>query len=323
MHYPPQIQPPASSVAQSFLTEQKSSVSQPPFTTPTKPKERTPSPTPSRELPQYWDAAIKAFLSSSGLTQALKGFEADMLVLNPEWERNEIPAALDELATDLKRLLDKGEGSDPAPTRSLEERKLDYVHLEKGAEPCSQASTNKSVALFLARNRARNDSSNRNEFLHAQKRRRLSSAEQSMSPVANGDERAPSCARTDAKTVDRDVMMKFDIARNEEGPLRRTMKTEEHEPKLGTLDEKAKARIVGEIGLTAERHPGVDERLQNIETHTAMRYVPSPPVSLLHRIQFIEDHIIQLEREYPPWAALHFNQPRRGVRIGLSYFLKQ
>jgi len=27
---------------------------------------------------------------------------------------------------------------------------------------------------------------------------------------------------------------------------------------------------------------------------------------------FVEDHIIQLEREYPPWAALHFCQPRRG-----------
>ena len=41
--------------------------------------------------------------------------------------------------------------------------------------------------------------------------------------------------------------------------------------------------------------------------------VPSPPASLLHRIRFVEDHIIQLEREHPPWAALHFNQPRRGV----------
>ena len=36
--------------------------------------------------------------------------------------------------------------------------------------------------------------------------------------------------------------------------------------------------------------------------------------SLLHRIKLVEDHIIELEHEYPPWApALHFNQPRRGV----------
>lgn len=42
--------------------------------------------------------------------------------------------------------------------------------------------------------------------------------------------------------------------------------------------------------------------------------VPSFPLSLLDRLRFLEDHIIHLEKEYPPWAALHFNQPRRGVR---------
>ena len=33
----------------------------------------------------------------------------------------------------------------------------------------------------------------------------------------------------------------------------------------------------------------------------------------MDRLKFLEDHIVQLEKEYPPWAALHFNQPRRGV----------
>lgn len=41
--------------------------------------------------------------------------------------------------------------------------------------------------------------------------------------------------------------------------------------------------------------------------------VPSPPRSLLDRLRFLEDHIVHLEKEYPPWAALHFNQPKRGV----------
>ncbi|CAE6421231.1 unnamed protein product [Rhizoctonia solani] len=30
------------------------------------------------------------------------------------------------------------------------------------------------------------------------------------------------------------------------------------------------------------------------------------------RVKHIEEHIIRLEKEYPPWAALHFNQPNRG-----------
>ena len=100
------------------------------------------------------------------------------------------------------------------------------------------------------------------------------------------------------------------------------------------------SRAPGESGgqntgdaVTTERYPGLDERLRNIETHIAIRYgephyrscvlvyftagrtVPSLPHSLLDRLKFLEDHLVRLEKEYPPWAALHFNQPHRGVRI--------
>ena len=51
----------------------------------------------------------------------------------------------------------------------------------------------------------------------------------------------------------------------------------------------------------------------NIWALANLKAVPSPPHSLFDRIRFIEEHLAQLEREYPPWAALHFNQPRRGV----------
>ena len=245
-------------------------------------------------------------------------------------------------------------GSRGTPDRPLEERKLDYVHVEKGVEPRSPSAVrvvetlaleisfcqqiNKSISELLARNRARNDASNRAEFLHHAKRFRTSDASGDL-PLNEGDDDIghTSCARADAKTTDRDVMMKFDIAKNEEGPLRRTLtaevKAENHNP----TDERAD----GSSMVTASRHPGLDERLKNLETHLAMRYgtlfnhiatliltrhvpVPSPPASLLHRIKCVEDHIIQLERDYPPWAALHFNQPRRGVRhtsyaLTLSY----
>jgi len=106
--------------------------------------------------------------------------------------------------------------------------------------------------------------------------------------------------------------MKYDIAKNEEGPLRRTVKV--GVTAQDTSDPKGKQRqtAVGDDGLTRERHPGLDERLTNIETHLSVRYVPSSPRSLLDRLKFLEDHLIQLEKEYPPWAALHFNQPHRG-----------
>ncbi len=189
----------------------------------------------------------------------------------------------------------------------------------------------KSISKFLAQNRARNDASNRNEFLLSlpEKRRRLE--EIGLYDASNGP--VASCARTDAKTQNRDLQMKYDIAKNEDGPLRKTMKS----PDDG-IAAKADVPLVvkaedAESVITGERYPAFDERLQNLEAHLAVRYgawiilddyshctdtpcdlVPSPPRSLLDRLKFLEDHLTKLEKEYPPWAALHFNQPHRGVR---------
>jgi len=66
-----------------------------------KPPLKPPTPSPSPPLPQYWDAAIRSFLSRVGLTQALKGFEADVLVMHSGWEQKEVPLALQELKTRL------------------------------------------------------------------------------------------------------------------------------------------------------------------------------------------------------------------------------
>ncbi|RPD78723.1 hypothetical protein L226DRAFT_598555 [Lentinus tigrinus ALCF2SS1-7] len=299
-----------------YAAPQQSNVPpQPPAQTPSTPqqqKEKTPSPSPSpTPPPEYhkeWDAIIKAFLSSLGFTQALRGFEADMIVLNAEWERKKVPTALAELMKDLLRLGQvRPEGDESAPKeRPLEERKLDCVHLSDGATPRSQTSITKDISRFLAQNRARNDASNRNEFLLslAEKRRRLNENGDS-TPSAS----IPSCARTDAKTQNRDLQMKYDIAKNEDGPLRRTMKTGQPDTVAAQAGNKSTVDASEE---SAQRYPGLDERLQNIEKHLAIRYVPSPPKSLLDRLKFLEDHIIHLEREYPPWAALHFNQPNRG-----------
>jgi len=88
-------------------------------------------------------------------------------------------------------------------------------------------------------------------------------------PLGEGDDiESASCARTDAKTVDRDVMMKFDVAKNEEGPLRRTLKVEMKNESNRPTDKTSE----GDHAVTANRHPGLDERLKNLETHLAMRY---------------------------------------------------
>ena len=62
------------------------------------PKPRTPTPEP---VYRHWDEVIRAFLKKVGLTQALRGFEDDMVVLNADWERKSVPGAIGELVRDL------------------------------------------------------------------------------------------------------------------------------------------------------------------------------------------------------------------------------
>ncbi|KAH7923142.1 hypothetical protein BV22DRAFT_969056, partial [Leucogyrophana mollusca] len=227
---------------------------------PPPPKHKTPSPSPPPpEFHRHWDGVIRSFLKKVGLTQALRGFEDDMVVMNPDWERRKVPGAIGELMRDLLTLGKSEDGEEPRE-RPLEERKLDYVRVAGGGEPRSQTSVIKSISAFLAQNRARNDASNRVEFLESlsQKRRRLQLDEDSTEPI-------PSCARADAKHLDRDVQMKYDIAKNEDGPLRRTMKGTakgKQPPTQASLSEDA----------LSEDQPAVDERVKNIETHLAVRY---------------------------------------------------
>jgi len=51
--------------------------------------------------PSYWDQALKAFLVHLGLTQALRGFELDMVVMNSDWEHSQVPGAVENLIKDL------------------------------------------------------------------------------------------------------------------------------------------------------------------------------------------------------------------------------
>jgi len=54
---------------------------------------------PSSPLPKYehWDEAVGAFLKDAGLIQALRGFECDMIMMNPQWEKAQVPIALENL----------------------------------------------------------------------------------------------------------------------------------------------------------------------------------------------------------------------------------
>ncbi|KAJ7647006.1 hypothetical protein FB45DRAFT_892046, partial [Roridomyces roridus] len=279
-----------------------------------------PSPSPSPPPPpkyRHWDRLLKDFMGKAGLKQALNGFEADILVMNPEFELKNVPEALIDL---LRGIVAIQQGAEPELTRPLEERKLEYIH---APNPASPTSLTKSISAFLAQNRARSDASNRTEFLQtlAEKRKRINDDASRDNPDGVSDE-ITSCARTYAKSIDRDAQMKYDIAKNVDGPLQRTMRQKVVEPlpaeptrprtKSTAARELKKSAAAAVVDPPSELHLGVDQRIRDIETHFSVRYVPAPPDSLLARLQYLEEHIIRLEKDYPPWAALHFNQPNRG-----------
>ena len=75
--------------------------------------------------------------------------------------------------------------------------------------------------------------------------------------------------------------MKYDIAKNEDGPLSRTVKVVEPSEKAKEKhdSEGSEFRMDAKTGfgqsqddLTSDQHPGLDERLSNIESHLAVRY---------------------------------------------------
>ncbi|KIK63738.1 hypothetical protein GYMLUDRAFT_40806 [Collybiopsis luxurians FD-317 M1] len=286
------------------------------------PRTKASSPEPSPAEPcKNWDQALIIFLESVGLTRALRGLELDMLVLNSDWEKQNVPGALQELANNIQKIK-QGQLDD----RPLEERKLDNLHLSHGSQSKTPTTLTKSISNFLAQKRANNVASNRAEFLRSLEKERVQGAANPSSPSIVDP--SSSCARTDAKIIDRNVQIKYDIAKNEDGPLRRTMRNRglsaaalETTPANSAAKGKAKASASQKEGqqgksvvvneLSSDRHPGLDERIKNIESHFAVRYVPYAPQNLLDRLRFLEEHIMRLEKDYPPWAAIHFNQSHR------------
>lgn len=98
---------------------------------------------------KHWDQALKDFLANMQLTQALRGFENDMLVLNPDWETKTVPLAMAKFLRTLVAMNTTSGGVEPKPGEDdkmdvdadMDERKLAYVRPSNGGKPQSPTST--------------------------------------------------------------------------------------------------------------------------------------------------------------------------------------
>ncbi|KZO95235.1 hypothetical protein CALVIDRAFT_483100 [Calocera viscosa TUFC12733] len=270
------------------------------------------TPAPETVPAVQWDRCLLTFFKNVGFHSALAPFELDMLVMSTEQERIRVPAAIGQLVRDFTSPINPHN----AVFRDLEERKPDYLPSTK--EPVSRKSHVATISRFLSQSRARNDRSNRSEFLR-QNGIIIPPQAPGDDVDMNGDDSIQvgqsSAARTSAIPINRDVQMQYDIVKNVDGPLRRTTgKGKEKDildtPGQGKGGRKDKKSTDASI-TTFSDHPGLEERFAGVEDHLAVRYVPAPPEDLFYRMKALEDHIMKLEKDYPPWTALHFNQPQR------------
>ncbi|KAF8313071.1 glycoside hydrolase [Clavulina sp. PMI_390] len=261
---------------------------------------------------------LARFTPKTGLVETLEGFGRDLLVSSEEFETFELPQLLAEFAHGLNELLlNKGQ-SHPSPSSVLEPL-LGGRELGRSSGTKSPAALNGSISKMLAANKARSSWSNTREFLRHPKRQKLNDAPASESSSMDIDNMSKySSARTSTVKINRDIQMRHDIVKNPEGPLGRTMlamATEEDPPAGpgqgtgGIISPMLANALASPPTPTMQRHPGLQERFDNIEEHLRITWVPAPPEDVRLRLQSIEEHIMKLERKYPPWASLHFNQP--------------
>ncbi|KAJ2747630.1 hypothetical protein GGI20_000279 [Coemansia sp. BCRC 34301] len=135
--------------------------------------------------------------------------------------------------------------------------------------------TLQAIDGFVARQREEIDSNNRDEFL------------------VSAEGRDTTCARIDAKGTNRGVQIQV----SDSSALQKSTLVQPD-----TADHSGDSRSLPLDGLT--------ERVDNLSEHLSVGFTPAS-ASLHNRVAALEDRLMMLEREFPPWSAQHFHQPGR------------
>ncbi|CAG8440445.1 11921_t:CDS:2 [Diversispora eburnea] len=221
-----------------------------------------------------------------GMVETDRAFKMELIVLSSGYER-QLPKHIEWLIHGLnlwksnvkvnelssKR---KNESDDGSSNENIAKRIQKLISPQIVQIKATNLEIEQRIDMFVQLKKSEINNSNRAEFLR-----------KSSNP--NDPDDVISCARTDAAEINRNIQMKHDVVNNDDGPLARStfLSSNQRNDK------------------TKELPTGVEERIQNIEKHLNLK------IDVYTRIKILEDKIIQLERDYPPWAAVHFNQPNR------------
>ncbi|KAI8137835.1 hypothetical protein BJV82DRAFT_583322 [Fennellomyces sp. T-0311] len=254
--------------------------------------------TPTQESGVSWQNDLCQFLDGIGLTETSQCLNAELVVLSRHHlERlpSELEKLVDRLLQSLENHVQAKEAGLDRSNPSQEESKLLYSKKRQRPEDVVQRMDSEQVQIratneemqqriqtFIQGKQSEVDASNRTEFLNR--------VDPSSADVT--------CARTDAREINRNIQMKFDIVNNEDGPLARSLMSSSDHVQVGTV---------------SSAHDGSEERVRNIEQHLNVTFDPHavPRFNLSERLKILENTLMDIEREYPKWAAVHFQQPHR------------
>ncbi|KAJ2797134.1 hypothetical protein H4R20_005297 [Coemansia guatemalensis] len=254
-----------------------------------------------------WSEPFEAFFRQAGLYQCLRALQLEALVFptkTPKDINDGLHALVEKVQSYLARIDNAGqtETLERAATITAETEVMHSAAsvnvlgsrgLDGKREGCmrdiiqntmDQTQTRAKIDTFIARQQEGVGNSNQEEFLVER----------------SGSE--STCARTDAKGVSCGVKVQTEPGQGEKSALSKSNSTPQSGASANAVDA---ARPAMEDPLS-----GLEERVDNIRVHLSVEFVPES-ASIHRRVAALEDRIMQLEREYPPWSAEHFNQPCR------------
>ncbi|RUO96824.1 hypothetical protein BC936DRAFT_141406 [Jimgerdemannia flammicorona] len=253
----------------------------------------TDNPSPTQQI--AWNEELSAFLGKIGLLETRKAFDTELLVLSKR-QRDKLLQDLEQLVKNLLTYLEQvseskekdktkrpcGEETvddatattnDPSATgttpgtrhpakrkRSMTEDdgdakyRVEHLNPEQVQIRATNSEMKHRIDTFIQVKQAEIDASNRAEFL-----RRKDPSEDDIT-----------CARTDAREINRNIQMKFDVVNNEDGPLARSLAHGKAAAAAAAEEEQRGRR--GGAGEMRGVSGGTGERLKNLEEHLSVRF---------------------------------------------------
>ncbi|KAJ1735244.1 hypothetical protein LPJ61_000658, partial [Coemansia biformis] len=246
-----------------------------------------------------WVSPFEEFFEQTGLSQCLRTLQIEAIVF-PVQPRPDFNECLRRLSGDIQAYLAQHGGSAPVHM-AAEDAAADEAEPADDTGETTQGAlcgntrgsyaqsvvqnsldgeqTAQTMDRFVDRQQEGICRSNRDEFLVA---------------GGGGDD---TCARTDARGARCGVKLQADLGRDSTSALGRSTA--------------ARLSTGGDAGPPGSSPlDGLGERVENIREHLNVRFIPEA-ADIYRRVAALEDRIMLLEREFPPWSAEHFKQPGR------------